>query len=1334
MAGAYVGIVGMIGGLAPRPSSSADDPYDSIEITSWGSGGVTNGDDHMYLALGGTILYSGNSENFVQVSSSTVSNLPQGMYLAPDTVYTPSQSGTVVLWSTAAFTAYVTIYVVAPDLSSVSLSPSELTLAPGGTGSSVARLDPAMAEAVLAVSGLPDGISANLRMTGTGVWRVDVSVGEDVAEGTYSAWVYDTGTAIGATLSIVVSQDGDGGEGGDTEEPDDTVYVTRVTISASPYSGSLTWGSSAVIRAYVTPSDATDPELDMYLTSGSSVATRVGSWTSGRYTYLELSFQGIGSFTVRADAMDGSGATASRTFEVGYPDFRVPVESIEIEGPEEIVVQGTGDFSAIISPDDATEQEVYWSVDDEEVAEVQSPISGDTARACRLLGLQVGTVTLRALAADSSGVYAEVSVRVVDPSEEYDGVGLSIDGPSSALAGSSAQYTATASPSSASVSLVWSIESGDATVDSSGLVTFGSVGRVVVSVTDSVSGASASMTVTVREEDGSVDFVLDANGGAFPDGSEIVYVNAPDGRYTLPDWSVVDRPGYRLSGWTGSSSGSASMGSEQTTAETWTAVWASDPRSYDTTHLPHASIRIYRALDEYIDATYLQIQGGQAVVSIAEDETGSASFTLVSDYRTAGRGLMASDCSLWSSGSPGPIRPGMYVRIDDIQSDGTVSYVFDGFITTITPDAETVAIECGDRMTFLAKQGTTLRRNYYGGERDSMLVSAGNDGYLYGDLSELPDGAVVDGTIYWTILKDLAYESERDIDTQCDDDGLQWTWEWNCELDYITALHLNYMAPSWQDRTWTIRMTSGDRTVRWTHTDELDMVNRDKNRRLNLTISNPLRVVDGRVTVTCHSSQAGNEDRMDLYVSKDLDGTISYRATIGSSVSNSVRDVTYSGGPADRLGRSVVEGYTLAGTEGAVSGTKYYPTSIEGDTTDESLYTPSAHRVYVPYVVSGTQSTVDVMEGVSWALGMMALANTDALARDETMVAIFRTGGGYAMDYLQKLADIASSEGRMRTFICRGYTTPVLAIGARYERSDDAQDHIHYGGDSVSGGTPYSAFSPSYTLKNRPSLVTLRGTISEQGSEDSVPLQIAMEDSGSTEARYGVLVETVVADSSVSSMGDAGQAVWSELASSDLDELEGTVTVPGVRRDLMDVSGAHAGSGVPVSLTDTRRGLSAYRARVRQLYIDYNACTTRATITNYSMVYSSGLDDTTVLAITATDVSTGANSTTLFNSQYVRVKTAEDQALGDGTQVTMYGIKSDGTTFQFDSVSVFALPTGRHVVHGVAYQDNSGHCEDSQTYGVVAVRIGSQAQLDIRASLRPDYYRGQTLSVDVDCP
>lgn len=824
---------------------------------------------------------------------------------------------------------------------------------------------------------------------------------------------------------------------------------------------------------------------------------------------------------------------------------------------------------------------------------------------------------------------------------------------------------------------------------------------------------------------------LDANGGTFPDGSSVHAFEPADRQYRLPDWSVVDRPGFILSHWTmGNVRGE--MGETRSDEGTWVAQWVADTREYNTECLPHAAIRIYRNLSQYIDVTYLQIQGGEAVVDIAENRPGMATFTLLSDITDPSQNLMSEDCALWSSGSDGPIRPGMYVRIDNIRSDGTLSYVMDGFITTVSPNAEQVSVEVGDRITFLGRQGTTLRRNYYGdaGSRTDMFVSAGYDDELYADLSELPAGATPDGTVMWTVQSPKTYNGTEQGDgaNSVGDNEPIFEWTFPADGSYLGQVTIGmYLAlfgiGADIDFSATISSTGGDTG---TATASVTGVNGD----FDLTLDFGMVRVSGIVTVTVYSGPQTGELSVRTIATPQSSGNCTYSCWWGSGSSRRwvtlQRDVT-----------STIMFYALAETVGEIVGTHYIPSNITGvdDLSDSTLYVPSSRRALVPYVASGGQSTIDVLEGISWAMEMMPFCNTSALPASDTLVTIFRTGGGYAQDYIQKLADIASDSGRRRTYRCRGFTTPVLVVGARYMNDDSPVALLHYGGDTPSGsGTriAFSTFTPRMTLKHRPSLATLRGTISTQGSSESIPLQIAVEDVDSTETRFGVLVETVVADSNVATMGDAGNAVWAALAENDLDQWEGSMVLPDIITTLLAMTGAYAGSGVPVRITDSRNGISNYAARVRQVRLDYNACTTQITLSNYSMAYSSGIADTTAMAITSADVATGDSSTTLFNSQYVRIKTDTAINIGDGTGVTVTGIKSDGT-FDFPSVSVYALPNGRHLVHAVAPSSGSGHTANTQMYGVIAVQVGS-VQLNIRPSLRPDYYSGQTLSVDIDCP
>lgn len=824
---------------------------------------------------------------------------------------------------------------------------------------------------------------------------------------------------------------------------------------------------------------------------------------------------------------------------------------------------------------------------------------------------------------------------------------------------------------------------------------------------------------------------FNANGGTFPNGSGVVTLTAPDRVYILPDWSVVDRPGYRLSHWTDAGGNRSEMGQSKNTIETWTAQWAVDSRDYDTSFLPHASVRIYRALDEYIDATYLQVQGGEVSAIVAENQAGSASFTLLNDYLTEGHGLLSEDCDLWSSGSAGPIATGMYVRIDDINADGTVSYLLDGFITTISPGAETVDIQIGDRITFLSKSGTTYRRNFYGESRTSAVFDAGHDDNgLYGDLSTMPAEAIIDGDPFWKVLT----TSENDGSTE------RTVMEFGSSAGTSCSIRIPL---SDIDRLESIRLTLGFR---------------GRNMPETYSFSGTARIRSGEnsaLQTWSHSFMSmGTLDRWDLDIDQGID-VVGGEAVLELELTGhsgggygSVILLVGSTGPFDleygnyqwedmSIDMDVTTGRWMRITESELSGDRLSVTGIDGvnDLDDESLFTPSDDRVRVAFI-TGSQSTVSMMESMAWAFGMTPMV---AGTPDDAELRMFRTGGGYALDYYQKLADVPASSGRRRAFSARGYTTPVIVLSSRHRLTDGAYAHIHYGGDAVTGSEEriaFASFSPSMTFKNRPNLVLVRGTMSSKGQADSTPIMVAVEDTESTSRRYGLVVEDVIADGSVNMAVDAANSAWAEITENDLDEWEGSVTVPGIRRDLLPTTGAYAGSGVALKVTDSRNGLSGYQVRARELRIDYSACTTTVILTNHSMIYSSGISDTAAMAVTSADVATGANGTTLFNTQYVRVRTDQAQTIRDIGNTVRGRLTNLQTlqTFDFEDVSILRLPSGRNVLVASAPANGQIHSPDDSPYAVVGICMNEGAWIDIRPSIRPDYFDGQLLILNLDFP
>ena len=838
----------------------------------------------------------------------------------------------------------------------------------------------------------------------------------------------------------------------------------------------------------------------------------------------------------------------------------------------------------------------------------------------------------------------------------------------------------------------------------------------------------------VPEEGEMLVYSLDAAGGVFIDGSTAVSLEAPDGYYNLPDWSVVDRPGYRLTGWTGTSNGHGDMGSRQITIDTWVAVWEQDIRDYGTEYLPRAAVRIYRDIDEYIDVTRMYVQGGEPKVNISENASDDATMTLIMRYDEPTSNLMSPSCTLWSSGSSGAVETGMYVRIDNIEADGTVSYLMDGFVSTITPDPENgqVSIQVADLKSVLSRSGTTIRRNYYGSRMSDVtfdaIAPAGSS--LRADVAAMGDGAV-DGSPYWGVdASPMEFSGSSYANVWNNVVGCQ-SPSFSLNVDSLDAVHglsigiavnafgrfslVGHVSVSSSRGTTTATAPwslSGNADGRTDYTINVDLDSAVPGGTVNVTL-----VVD--------SVQLWESVTMYLYFRYGT-GTGRIRYQLASQTSPQVIESADVAASIRGFVYSRVLSYSIS--EGIMSVTAIEGTTI-GSSPDVTLYSPPGGRLRVSYTTEDVPTT-EIMSGVANAMGITPLVNDSALASSETMLRIFRTGGGYALDYLQKLADVPSSDGRRRSFRVRGYTTPMLVSSARHSLSESPSEAFVYGGDATPAGltsTYIHAIAPKMTLKDRASLAMVRASGS-MADGSSVPIMVAVEDPDSLKRRRGLSIETISADGSVSTMLGAAKSGYSVVTSNDLDQWEGTVTIPGIRTDFIEQYGAYAGSGIPIALYDSRIGLSGYRTRVKQVTVDYNLCTTQVTLVNYGLIHSNSLSSTAAVAISASDYATGMTDTALYDTQYVYVRTDKVQTVKKTGNVVKMKTESDAEISMTD-IQILQYPYGNVLV---AYGDPADTVDEK--YGISKVSVNQGTWIDIPSSSRPDFYTGQVLILNLFFP
>ncbi|WP_343264653.1 Ig-like domain-containing protein [Ligaoa zhengdingensis] len=237
------------------------------------------------------------------------------------------------------------------------------------------------------------------------------------------------------------------------EEDEETVPVTGVTLDRSTLS--LAVGESATLEATVKPNDATDDKV---------------TWTSSKESVATVSASGkvtakaVGTATITATTRDGK-KTASCVVTVTAEATGSKLTSVKIDDyDDELVVGDNYSFEATVTPGDASNVSLTWSVDDTNVATINKSSGVLTAK-------KAGKVKVTVTAKDTSTTKTDtVTINVV---ETPSATSVRLDSSSLTIkAGSSEQLIATIRPSGATAKVTWSMKKGGLgiSVDSDGIV------------------------------------------------------------------------------------------------------------------------------------------------------------------------------------------------------------------------------------------------------------------------------------------------------------------------------------------------------------------------------------------------------------------------------------------------------------------------------------------------------------------------------------------------------------------------------------------------------------------------------------------------------------------------------------------------------------------------------------------------------------------------------------------------------------------------------------------------------------------------------------------------
>lgn len=825
---------------------------------------------------------------------------------------------------------------------------------------------------------------------------------------------------------------------------------------------------------------------------------------------------------------------------------------------------------------------------------------------------------------------------------------------------------------------------------------------------------------------------LNVADGVFPDGSTQWRIDTERSMWVLPDWSIVDSPGYLYTRW-----GTGGRPEMELAPSVRTGARISDARSYASGS--EVSVRVWRTWNEYNDVTeLLDADTGLPVVRLAENLPGSIALALDMDWETPSKNPLSPSFSGWAklvasigTDEDGPIRTGAYLTVHVLNSSNRWAPVAEGWISTITPEDARVRIECADGLAVLSRQGATLRRNYYSARIRARGDGSVVDGALTGSLSAMPSGAVVDvNSFQWLVVKRWPGSSrisgssyERGTTALSTADPympyvkLTFRSPVACRLEHVTTHVANQEMQS--SATCFMSATIGGRPFM----SDLQTLGVFSTAELEFrwpNIDAVPEIAEGQeVTLTWYAKPSGDvQSTMHLHFwfgdneGADVECECEARVENGSAIGT-------------RLAPDwAIYAYEFKEATGTVSGGSVTDITVMGYQGDpEDLVDPPTNRFeYAFYTAEASRDEIMTDLVMSHEALPFITGSTDA------KLGVYRIGGGMMQQYLQRIADVMGDDGQRRTVTARGCAVMAVASGTRHERTDEPTLTVCRNASASgvpSGAVEFVSFSPRMTLKGRPSLAVVRGSWS---GDEAMPMVVAVEAEGSSEAR-GLVIESVVTDSDAADVRSAMRAAWATLDAEALDVWEGTLVLPGFRPELVERSGAHAGAGAVIAIYDERYGLSGYRVLVKEVKADYGKRMTEVTVTSHSPAYASAVPDTVAAVQSAGDLSTGSDL--LYKMQYARVVTQTPVGTPSAVEVAT----ADGPWWECDDVSVGLTPTRTVVtarIRGVR-----GRSTDYDGPGAVArVRVGGESGtvLDIDPYRRPDLFAGQALVVQIDCP
>jgi uncharacterized protein YjdB len=302
-----------------------------------------------------------------------------------------------------------------------------------------------------------------------------------VANGTVTAKATaNDGSGVSGSLAITISNQ--------------VIAVTGITVNGAGGASTITTDNGTLqLTATVSPSDASNKNVTWSVTNGTGQATIN---TSGL-----LSAVANGTVTAKATANDGSGVSGSLAITISNQVIAITGITVTGAGGASTITtdNGTLQLTAIVSPSDASNKNVTWSVTN---GTGQATINTSGL----LSAVANGTITAKATANDGSGVSGSLAITISNQAIAVTGITVTGAGGATTITtyNGTLQLTAAVLPSDASnKNVTWSVTNGtgQATINTSGLLSAVANGTVTAKATaNDGSGVSCSLAITISNQ------------------------------------------------------------------------------------------------------------------------------------------------------------------------------------------------------------------------------------------------------------------------------------------------------------------------------------------------------------------------------------------------------------------------------------------------------------------------------------------------------------------------------------------------------------------------------------------------------------------------------------------------------------------------------------------------------------------------------------------------------------------------------------------------------------------------------------------------------------------